>query len=69
MLFLFFIILDFLIPSVIAQIFNPIAELSIATGIQIKEAKTETKTPPVTVEPEIRRCSIEFKVIQIFLYF
>ena len=67
MLFLFFLILDFLIPSVIAQILNPIAELSIATGIQIKEAKT--KTPPVTVEPEICTWSIEFKVIQIFLYF
>ena len=40
--FLFLIIdLWFLIPLVIAQIFNPIAELLIPIGIPIKEAKSE----------------------------
>ena len=33
-----------LIPSVIAQIFNPTAELPIPTGIPTKEAKAEMET-------------------------
>ena len=42
-LFFFFLIIDLnlLIPAVIAQVFNPIAELVIPIGIPIKEAKTE----------------------------
>ena len=39
--------LHFLIPAVIAQIFNPIAELVIPIGIAIKEAKAEVKMHPV----------------------
>ena len=37
--FLFFLVIDlyFLMPPAIAQIFNPIAELVIPTGIPIKE--------------------------------
>ena len=48
----FFLIIDlyFLIPAVITQIFNPIAELVISVGIQIKEAKAELETHPVIVE-------------------
>ena len=47
--FLFFLIIDlyFLIPAVIAQIFNPISELVIPIGIPMKEAKAETETDPV----------------------
>ena len=39
--FFFFLIIDlyFLIPAVIAQIFNPIAELVIPIGIPSKQAK------------------------------
>ena len=40
--FFFFLIIDlyFLIPAIIAQIFNPIAELAIPTGIPVTaEAK------------------------------
>ena len=37
----FFLIIDLLIPAVITQIFNPIAELSILTEIPIKKVKTE----------------------------
>ena len=41
--FFFFLIIDlyFLIPAVVAQIFNPIAELIIPVGIPIKEGKAE----------------------------
>ena len=56
----FFLIIDvyFLIPAVIAQIFNPIAELVIPMKIPIKEKKAEMKTHPVIVEITIRNWSI-----------
>ena len=58
--FFFFLIIDlyFSIPTVIAQIFNPITELVIPIGIPSKEAKTEIEIYPVTAEAKIRRCSI-----------
>ena len=42
-LFFFFLIIDlyFLIPAVIAQIFNPVAEVVIPIGIPTKEVKAE----------------------------
>ena len=51
-LFFFFLIIDlyFLTPGVITQIFNPITELLIPTGIPTKEAKAEVKTHPLIVE-------------------
>ena len=51
-LFFFFLIIDlyFLIPAVIAQIFNPVAGLVIPIGISIKEAKAETETHLVIAE-------------------
>ena len=57
--FYFFLIIDlcFLIPAVIAQIFNPIAELVIPKGIPIKEAKAEIEIYPVILEAKIRKCS------------
>ena len=50
--FLFFLIIDLhvLIPAVIAQIFNPIAEHVIPIGIPSKEAKAETEIQPVSAE-------------------
>ena len=57
--FLFFsFIIDayFLIPKAIAQIFNPIEELVIPTGIPRKEAKAEIEIHPVIVEAKIRKC-------------
>ena len=66
--FFFFIIdLYFLIPATIAQIFNPIAELVTPIGTSIKEAKAENQIHPVIVEAKIRKCSIKFRVVQIFL--
>ena len=53
--------LYFLIPAVITQIFNPIAELVIPIGIPTEEAKTEMETDPVTVEIKISACSISSK--------
>ena len=54
----FYLILNyrliFLIPAAIAQIFNPIAELVISTGLPSKEAKAEIEIHPVTVEAKIR---------------
>ena len=51
LLLLFFLIIDlyFLIPAVITQIFNPIAELVIPIGIPTKEAKAEIEMHPVIV--------------------
>ena len=53
---LLFLIIDlrFLIPAVIAQIFNPTAELAIPAGILTKEAKPEIEIHPVTVEVKSR---------------
>ena len=55
MLFIFFLIIDlfFLLPAVIAQVFNPIAELILPIGIRIKEAKAEMDTHPVIVKAKI----------------
>ena len=58
--FFFFLIIDlyFLIPAVIAQIINPIAELVIPIGIPTAEAKAEMTTHPVIVEITISKWSI-----------
>ena len=58
--FLFFLIIDlyFLIPTVIKQIFNAIAELVIPTGIPTKEANAGMKIHLVNVEIDISKCSI-----------
>ena len=57
-LFLFFLFIDlyFLIPAVITQMFNPIAELIIPIGFLTKEAKVEMEIHPVTVEIKISEC-------------
>ena len=56
----FFLIIDlyFLIPAVIGQIFNPIAELVIPIGIPSEEAKAEIEIHPVIVVAKISKCSI-----------
>ena len=54
--------LYFLIPAVIAQIFNPIAELVIYIVISSKKkAKAEIESQPVIAEAKIRKSSIHFK--------
>ena len=57
-LFYFFLIIEFyfLIPAVIAQIFNPFAELVSLLEIPTKEAEAETHS--VIAEAKIRKCSI-----------
>ena len=47
MFFLFFLIIDFLIPVIIIQGFNPTAKLAIPTRISKIEAKAEIETQPV----------------------
>ena len=47
-----------LIPAVIAQILNPIAQLVFPIAIPTKEAKAEMETHPVTVEPRTKHNSI-----------
>ena len=47
MLVFLFLNYYFLFPAVIAEIFNPIAELVIPTGIPIKEENVEIETHPV----------------------
>ena len=53
MLLLLYLNLYFLIPAVIAQIFNPIRELVIPLGIPIKEVKPKIEIHPVIVEAKI----------------
>ena len=55
--FLFFLIIDLylLISGVITQIFNPIAQLAIPTGIPTKKAKAEMEARPVIVEITISK--------------
>ena len=50
--------LQFLIPVVIAQIFNPIAELLIPIGIRIRGEKSEIEMHQTIVEAKIGKCSI-----------
>ena len=58
--FFLFLIIDlyFLVPALIAQIFNPIAELVIPIGTPNKEEKAEIAIHPEIVEAKIRKCSI-----------
>ena len=58
--FFFVLIIDlyFLIPAVIAQIFNPIAELLIPIRIPTKEAKAKIQVHTIVVGANIRKCSI-----------
>ena len=58
MLFFLIIYLYFLVPEVITQILNPIKELVISIKIRTKEAKTEMKTHPLTVDIKISKFSI-----------
>ena len=55
--FFFFLIiyLYLLIYAVTSQVFNPIAEIVIPTGIPTKEANAGIKTHPVTAETKIRK--------------
>ena len=52
MLLLLLLIIDvyLLTPAVVAQIFNPIAELLIPIGIPSKEEKEESEAQPVTAK-------------------
>ena len=58
-IFFVFLIIDLyiLIPAVIAQIFNPIAELVTPIEISSKEAKAEIEIYPAIVEAKIRKSS------------
>ena len=47
--------LYFLTPALMAQIFNPNAELVIPIGILTKEAKVKIETHTVTAEAKIRK--------------
>ena len=59
-LLFFSLIIDlyFLIPAVIEQILNPIAELVISIGTTSKEAKAEIEIYPIATEARIRKCSL-----------
>ena len=52
----FFLIIDlyWLIAAAIAQMFNPMAELVIPTGIPSKEAKADIEIHLVIVEAKVR---------------
>ena len=67
--FFFFLIIDlyFLTAAFITQNFNPSEELLIPIAISANEAKAEMETHHVTAESKIRKCSIQFRNLQIFL--
>ena len=54
----FFLMIDlyFLIPAVIAKIFNPTSELATPTTAPINERNAEIETYPQTAESKIRKC-------------
>ena len=52
-----------MIPAIIAQIFIPITEIVIPTGISTNEANAEIETQPVTVEAKINEFSTWFKYL------
>ena len=59
--FLFLIIVYlwwFLVPTVITQVFNPVAEILIPVEIPTKEVKAENNTHSVTVQIKISNYSI-----------
>ena len=56
--FLLIIALYFLIYTVIAQIFNAIAELLVSIGTPIKKKKAEIEIQPLIVESKTRKCSV-----------
>ena len=49
------------------EVFIVITELTTPAGIPTKEAKAEIETYPVTVQAKISKCSIQSKILQIFL--
>ena len=53
--YFFFLIIDlyFLIPAIIAQVFNPAEELVMSIEIQTKEVTAEIETHPVTAEANV----------------
>ena len=61
--------LMFLFPAAIEQIFNPISELVIPTGIPNKEAKAEIEIYPVIAEVKIRKCSYNLELCKPFCTF
>ena len=50
--------LYFLIPAIIAHIFNHIPELAIPIGIPSKEAKAEIEKHPGTADAKTSKCSV-----------
>ena len=54
--FSYIINLHFLIPTVIAQMFIPAAELVRPTEMATTEANAEIETQPVSVEAKISNC-------------
>ena len=53
----FMIELYFLIPAVIAQLFNPTAELVMSTAMASNEVNSEIETHPLIAETKPRKCS------------
>ena len=50
----------------IAQIFNPNAELPIPTAIPTNEVNAEIETHLLTAETKTRKCSWQFKLFYVF---
>ena len=48
----------FLIPAVIAQIFNPAAEITIHTRRPTNETNSEIETQPLTASTKTRKCTL-----------
>ena len=59
--FFFSLIIDLylLIPAVIAQIYNPTAELAIPSATPTKEVNAQIKTQPLTAETKTRKFNLK----------
>lgn len=50
--------LYYLIPAVIAYVFNPPEESAIHIGVPANKTKAEIETKPATVETKMHKCSM-----------
>lgn len=67
--FIYFFLFDlyFLITAVIAQLFNPTAELAVPIEILTSEVKAEIETQLVIAESNKSNCSMYYEAVNVFV--
>ena len=66
-IYLFLFDLYFLITAVIAQLFNPTAELAVPIEILTSEVKAEIETQLVIAESNKSNCSMYYEAVNVFV--